>query len=440
MLLQARTFLGTQVDNSSLVLFRILFGFLAAAETFGAIFTGWVDRTLIQPKMTFTFIDFEWLQPLEGNGMIFYFIVMGIAALMIMLGLFYRFSTFLFFIMWTGVYLMQKSEYNNHYYLLVLLSAAMVIMPANKSRSLDAKWGLTNDSDTCSRACIWFFILQVLIVYVSASLNKVSGDWLAARPIGIWFQYKANYWIIGPLLTKEWFQYAIAWGGVLYDGLIVFLLLYKPTRKIGFGLSVFFNLFNAAVFQIGIFPFLMIAFTVFFFPPETIRSIFFKKKLKVIESPRTLPSNWSVVFGIYFLIQIALPLRHHLYEGDVHFTEEGHRMAWQMMLRAKSSKISIETVDQNGNRSKIRLRDHLTSNQINSMAGQPDMIWQFAQHLKRLEEKNGNIVAVYAEAKVALNGHPQRELIDNSVDLASVPWEPWSHSNWILTNNNKSND
>ena len=116
MLSSARTFFGTEVDNSPLVLFRMVFGFLAAAESFGAIFTGWVHETFIEPGFTFTVIGFEWLQPLSGDGMIYYFIVMGVAGLCIMLGLFYRASTFVFAGLWTMVYLMQKSHYNNHYY------------------------------------------------------------------------------------------------------------------------------------------------------------------------------------------------------------------------------------------------------------------------------------------------------------------------------------
>jgi hypothetical protein len=282
MLNKVSTFLGSQVDNSSLIFFRFCYGFLVAAETIGAIFTGWVDRTLIQPDFTFSFIGFEWLQPLPGNGMIYYFVIMGLAGLLIMVGLFYRFSTILFFVMWTGVYLMQKTEYNNHYYLLVLLSAVMIIMPANKSRSLDVKFGFVEESKRCPNACIWFFILQIMIVYLFASFNKMHMDWLTARPIGIWFGYKSDYWLIGPLLAKEWFQYAISWGGVVYDGLIVFLLLYKPTRKLGFYLSIFFNLFNSVVFQIGIFPYLMIAFTVFFFPPEGIRRRVFKESQPLV--------------------------------------------------------------------------------------------------------------------------------------------------------------
>ena len=48
------------------------FGLLIAVESFGALLTGWVKRAFIDPEFTFTFIGFEWLQPLPGNGMYWY--------------------------------------------------------------------------------------------------------------------------------------------------------------------------------------------------------------------------------------------------------------------------------------------------------------------------------------------------------------------------------
>jgi hypothetical protein len=413
----------------------MVFGFLAAAESYGAILTGWVQKAFIDPKFTFTMIGFEWLQPLEGNGMIYYFLIMGTAAIFIMLGLFYRASTFVFFSMWTMVYLMQKTHYNNHYYLLVLLSAAMIILPAHKSRSLDAKWGLTIPNNSCQRICHWFFILQIIIVYVYASIHKMHWDWLEARPIAIWFQYKSNYWLIGPLLQEKWFQLVIAWGGVVYDGTIIFFLLHPKTRKVGFILSIIFNLFNSFVFQIGIFPYLMIGLTVFFFPPETIQSIFFKKKPKVYPVRKQLSLGWTYVLGAYFTLQLLLPLRHHFIKGDVAFTEEGHRLSWRMMLRAKSGSIKMEVKDlSTGEIERVKISNYLTRDQQSSLMVQPDMIWQFAQRLKKEYAENGVQVAIYAEAKVSLNGHPSRPLVDKNVDLASVTWEPFKHSEWILIN------
>ena len=123
------------VDNIGLVLWRIVFGLLIALESFGALITGWVKEVLIEPTFTFSFIGFEWLQPLPGWGMYAYYTLMGLSGLAIMFGYRYRWSMLLFALLWTGSYLMQKSAYNNHYYLLCLLSWLMVFLPGAKSVS-----------------------------------------------------------------------------------------------------------------------------------------------------------------------------------------------------------------------------------------------------------------------------------------------------------------
>jgi len=79
-----------QIDNSALIVFRIIFGLLCFLESVGAIFTGWVKHTLVDPEFTFNFIGFEWLQPLPGNGMYYYYAIMGVFGLFIMVGYKYR--------------------------------------------------------------------------------------------------------------------------------------------------------------------------------------------------------------------------------------------------------------------------------------------------------------------------------------------------------------
>jgi len=257
-----------------------------------------------------------------------------------------------------------------------------------------------------------------------------------ARPLQVWFEAKADYPVFGPLLRQDWFPYFIAWTGVIYDGLIVFLLLHPKTRKLGFALSLLFNLFNSAVFQIGVFPYLMIAFTVFFFPGERLRTLFFKNKPQVVPIRRSLSNVVLVPFLLFLLIQVLLPLRHHLFEGDVHWTEEGHRLSWQMMLRAKRSTTGYYVEDkQTGERERVKLLDYMTPDQRWDFGNKPDMIWQFAQRLKHVYAEKGKDVAVYAHIKVSLNGSKFAHLIDPDVDLASVPWERFSHSDWILDEN-----
>ena len=80
------------IDNSALILFRIFFGILITLEAWGALFTGWIDRTLMAPQQTFNFIGFDFLQPLPGNGMYYYYFIMGIFGVMVILGYKYRWS------------------------------------------------------------------------------------------------------------------------------------------------------------------------------------------------------------------------------------------------------------------------------------------------------------------------------------------------------------
>ena len=79
------------------------------------ILKGWVQQLYIDPDFYFGYLGFEWVKPLDGNLMYIPFILMLIAAIGIILGLFYRFSAILFFVCFTYVELLDKSNYLNHY-------------------------------------------------------------------------------------------------------------------------------------------------------------------------------------------------------------------------------------------------------------------------------------------------------------------------------------
>ena len=358
------TFLFRHIDNSSLVVFRIFFGLLCFLESVGAIFTGWIKKTLIEPEFTFSFIDFSWLQPLPGNSMYAYYIIMGVFGLLIMLGYKYRFSAFAFAIMWAGTYFMQKSSYNNHYYLLFLLSFIMAVLPANRYASLDVKLKPKLKSISMPNWCRWLFILQLFIVYSYASIAKIYPDWLDGSVIKLLMQNKSHFPLVGELLQNETVHYFIAYSGILFDGLIIPFLLFKPTRKYAFFASIFFHLFNSFIFHIGIFPYLSLAFCLFFFEPKSIRNIFLKKKELYTGNDIKIPSYqnvFKIAFAVYFIIQIALPLRHYFIQDNVLWTEEGHRLSWRMMLRAKNGSINFRVVDNATNSIiPIKLNNYLT--------------------------------------------------------------------------------
>lgn len=430
-------FLFTRIDNASLLIFRIFFGILIACESYGAILTGWVKNTLINPKFTFNFIGFEWLQPLPGHGMYIYFFIMGTLGICIALGYKYRFSIISFTILWTGVYLMQKTSYNNHYYLLILISGLMCFFPANANYSIDAKQNQTIQSDSMYSYVKWMIVAQLFLVYTYASIAKLYADWLDLGIIKILMQDKANFYIIGELLQQPWVHTIVGIFGILFDLLIIPALLWKATRKVAFVLAIFFHLFNAIVFQIGIFPFLSLAFTVFFFEPNTIRNIFFKQKTVYTDNKVEFPSFKKTILilgSIYLLIQLILPIRHHFIKDDVLWTEEGHRMSWRMMLRSRSGIIQFKVVNKDNNNSTlIKLDDYLTKKQKRRIAAYPDFIWQFAQYLKKEYAKKGEDIAVYANnSKVSVNGKSYRAFIDPKVDLAQESWDHFGRNTWVL--------
>lgn len=430
------TFLFKRIDNSPLLIFRIFFGILISLECYGAIITGWVKRTLIDPQFTFTFIGFEWLQPLPGIGMYLYFFAMGTLGIFIALGYKYRFSIISFTLLWTAVYLMQKTSYNNHYYLLILISAIMIFLPANADYALDAKKDPGKRTQTMAAYVKWVIVFQLFIVYTFAAIAKMYGDWLDFVFIKVLMAPKADYAIIGGLLQQHWVHVIIGSAGILFDLLIVPALLWKPTRKVAFVAAIFFHLFNSIVFQIGIFPYLSIAFMVFFFDPKTIRSIFFKKRIPLQTDEIQIPQNRTLllsVMGIYFLIQLALPIRHHFIKDDVLWTEEGHRMSWRMMLRSRTGTISFKVVNKaDGSFEIASLDDYLSRSQQRKIAAYPDFIWQFAQHLKKEAAENGKEVSVYITSRVSINGKSLRTFIDPKVDLAAEPWRHFSHHSWIM--------
>ncbi len=47
-------------------------------------------------------------------------------------------------------------------------------------------------------------------------------------------------------------------------------------------------------------------------------------------------------------------------------------------------------------------------------------------------KNEGQDVAVYVSSKVSVNGKPYKTLINPDVDIASVEWDAFNHSNWIL--------
>ena len=238
--------------------------------------------------------------------------------------------------------------------------------------------------------------------------------------------------------------YFFSYSGLLIDLLIVPLLLWRRTRVFSFLIAVLFHLMNSRLWTIGVFPWLMIAGTILFFPAAWPRRLFLSlergvKRLKPgLESsegaPLLFPQKAMVlVLCAYITAQILLPFRPFLYPGNVHWTEEGHRFSWHMMLRSKDGEARFFLINLKENtKHEISMRSYLTPQQIGRMAGRPDMILQFSHYIAEILHKKGmSDFEVRANALVSLNGRKRQLLIDSKVDLASQPRNLKS-APWIL--------
>jgi hypothetical protein len=429
-------------SNASLVIFRILFGLLMVLESWGAIATGWVRTSYVEPKLTFPVGGFVQLRVLSGELMYGYFAVMGFAALGVMLGFRYRLSSLALAVLWTGAYLGQTDHYNNHYYLAVLFAWGMALLPAAGRASMDVAAGRLEYTAHTNPWVARAFRLQLLIVFSYAAIAKLYPGWLNGDYLGVNLGSKGDVWPLGWLVVQEWFQDLTIWGAILFDAAVIPALWWRRTRVAAFWGLVAFNLFNSLVFRIGIFPYMVIGLTVFFFSEKSVERAFaWVPGMKPSGSPPPEPTpspapTWKLgLLGLYLAVQVALPLRHHLYPGDVTWTEEGHRMSWRMMLRTKSATLLLVATDPATGKSTIIDQDEfLNELQQRRVASAPDFLYRFVQDLKAHYRDQGRegtqIFARYSAC--SLNGTPAAPLYDGAVDLAQVTWKRFARNEWVL--------
>lgn len=411
--------LSAPVDIASLACFRIVFGGLMLLEVAVYLKKGWVEALFIDPRFHFTFPGFDWVKPWPGHGMVTEFWVMAAASLCMALGMFHRIAATVFFIGITHVFLCESAEYLNHLYLICLIAFLMIFVPAHRAWSVDAWRKPSIRSNTVPACWLWLMRGQIGIPYFFGGIAKLNPDWLRGEPLRMWLAKRTDFPVIGRWFTEDWMVYAFSYSGLLLDLAIVPLLLWKRTRLAAYLLVLCFNGMNAMLFNIGIFPWMMIGASLLFFPPEWPR---FGRKPKGDpgRSPAASPKPALVFCTVFLAVQILIPLRHWLYPGDVAWTEEGHYFSWRMKLRDKQAETSFAITDPaSGHSWEIEPGEFLTERQKFRMNGHPDLIHQFALHLaEEYRREYGMEVEVRAKSSASLNGRAPAMLLDSECDLA----------------------
>lgn len=429
--------LSTNKSIASVAFFRISFGLLMMWEVSRYFTYNWIDNQYIKPDYLFTYHGFNWIQPWPGDGMYIHFYVLGILALFIAIGFLYRISMSVFFIGFTYVFLLDKTHYLNHFYLISLISFLLIFIPSHRFYSVDSLLFPKIRRRTIPHWCILIVQFQIAIPYFFGGIAKLNSDWLKGEPMRTWLPVSAEESsLFESLLTHPNAPWVFSYGGLLFDLLIIPALIWKPTRAIAFVIAVLFHLTNAHIFHIGLFPWFMILATTIFFTSSWCKSFLDKiPPFKSLKSKKYKPTeiNKFVLAGlsIFVALQLWMPLRHFFIPGNVHWTEEGHRYSWHMKLRTKSSVNVFFISDESNQKTKVNLDSYLTKRQQSEMGTHPEMMWQFAQYLKKENAKEGKEVEVTVASFCSLNNRPNQLFIKSDFNLAGLN-KYLSPADWIM--------
>lgn len=402
-----------------LITFRILFGLLLSISTIRFIYNGWVEEFYIKPKIFFPYHGFEWVVPLPGNWMYLLFGVMLLSAILITIGFWYRLACILFFLSFTWVELIDKTNYLNHYYFVSIVAFLLIFLPADSYFSFRKTW-----SEKIPRWTIDILKFHLGLVYFFAGYAKLNYDWLSnALPLKLWLPAQSHMPIIGPLLTQEWLAYAFSYAGAFFDLFIIFFLWNKKTVKFAYVFVLFFHIMTSLLFpRIGVFPYMMIFLTIIFFSDRFHKGLISKLNFwkRDIAEPKSASISLVHIFLIVFtFIQVLLPFRYLLNEGNVFWTEESYRFSWRVMLMEKAGDITF-WIEQDDKKTMILNQDYLSPLQERMMSTQPDMILQFSHFLGNKYSKEKADVKVYADSFVSLNGRKSQRFIKDEIDLMQV--------------------
>jgi hypothetical protein len=414
--------LSRPVDAASLRAFRAVFGLLLLVGTVRFAARGWIADMYIDPPYHFPYWGFGWVRAWPGDGMYLHFLALALAALALTLGLRPRLAALLAFLLFTHVELIDRAAYLNHYYLVSVVLLLLVFVPTHRPRA--PAWALIA------------IRLQVGLVYVFAGVAKLRADWLLdAQPLRLWLGAHREFPLLGPLFARPEVAHLMSWAGAAFDLSAPFLLLHPRTRPFAYAVVLGFHVLTGALFPIGMFPWIMAGSALIFFPPDWPRRLAARLGLRprppAGPDPALLGRLGLAALALHFAVQLLLPLRRHLYPGDVGWTEQGLRFAWHVMLVEKTGVVTYRVRDPASGRVwLVHPEDALTVQQAKQMAFQPDMILDYAHHLAADFAARGVPgVEVRADAFVAYNGRPSARLIDPAVDLArehdDLAPKPW---------------
>ena len=402
-----------------------------------------IKANWIDPRFHFHYIGFEWVDPLPGPFMYLLFVLLIFLAVLICIGYRYVLSCSLFSLGLTYFLLINQIVWDTYFYLAWWISLILIFVPAQRKFSCDAWKKPDCASETTPAWTVWILRFQIAMPYLFGGVTKLNEDWLSGFVTKGLFASRTHLPFIGQFCQEPWFIYGTAYGGLLLDLVLVPMVIFRPSRKLGLVSLFLFHTFNFFVTNVGFFALFMLATTLVLLPPSWPRNLFYKIRKKPLAdfnretrdlTLNRLQKSTVSLLGIYVILQLFIPLRHHLIEGNVHWTEEGIVFSWGMRSSIKRYKLDFFLHDkERQTKLLIRNRDFFTPLQIEVMATDPDKILQAAHHIaeKHRETHESEQIAVTVRSRLRLNGRKSQLLIDPEVDLLTQG-RTFKHKDWVM--------
>jgi hypothetical protein len=439
--------LSESIDPHVLSIFRILFGISMAYEMIVYFRMNLMRNMFVLPAINFQYDFFRWVKPFPEMWLNLVLGAMLVCSLAVIAGVFFKWACRLFTIGYLYILLLDKSIFNNHIYLFLLLALLLSFTDADKC------WSLRKKSSQLSQIPRWqVFILQlqIIIVYFYGGIAKLTYDWLfRCQPVRtLAGQITDDKWF-GWLLKSEIGIYLFNYGGLIIDLGAPLLLWFKPLRKWAIYVYILFHILNASIFpDIGIFPYVMLLSLILFY--DTNEVLFLKlltpsspvsKKLKKIPTALseqvTNPNRKPVIvfLSVYFIFQLLFPLRGFLLPNDMDWTTIGNRFSWRMKVDTRQiEEMEFNVIDTDVHTiSPVAIQYLVNDVQVMNLSMDPRSVADFAKLIKaKSEEKGTRFPQVMAKIKVRYNGRAPQYFVNPDKNLGIAEYSVFKRIDWVL--------
>uniref|UniRef100_UPI0030EE9619 HTTM domain-containing protein n=1 Tax=Symmachiella dynata TaxID=2527995 RepID=UPI0030EE9619 len=378
--------LSREVDGASLAVVRMVTAAALFVLAVGVLVTGRVPELFMSLGLHFQYPLATFVKPLPGNLPYAHMVIIALTAAAVFIGWRTRLCSVLLCAATLYWFLLDPLYYDDGYYLLALMSILVAWLPVNRWMSADRQ--LARETRTTVLGWQpWLVQMQLLFVYFFSGLSKLNGDWLSGAPL-------VERFALADAPVGAQTAIGIAWGVMLLQLSLGFLLLWRRSRGVGLVLMTVLHFADWMWLNIGVAPVMMWALSFVFCSPDWPRRIVARLAPTITQWP-FLQSGWKVTRRIggtvdaafswfddspvfkktttarrsgsqtpqpktrsetmmgeatkycvvaWLLLQFILPLRHFAYPGNSRWTDEGRLFAWWGETYDKQGDLSMTLI------------------------------------------------------------------------------------------------